>query len=87
MTEREAREAIDIIKSECYVMNLLNLDRTRMINSALDKAVEALEAQINVDEVVKQIREMQAKDYLCKYPYARCIEVLKQKEDSNDSES
>lgn len=43
MTEREAREAVDIIKSECYIMNLLNLDRTRAINSALDMAVEALE--------------------------------------------
>lgn len=40
MTEREA---IDIIKSECYVMNLLNLDRTRMINTALDVAIKALE--------------------------------------------
>lgn len=36
-------EAIAIIKSECYVMNLLNLDRTQMINKALDKAIEALE--------------------------------------------
>ena len=36
-------EAIQIIKSECYVANLLNLDRTRMINTALDVAIEALE--------------------------------------------
>lgn len=78
MTEREAREAIDIIKSECYVMNLLNFDRTRMINSALDKAVEALEAQINVDEVVGKIEDMRAKDYFCKYPYSKCIDVLKE---------
>ena len=35
-------EAIQIIKSECYVANLLNLDRTRMINTALDVAIEAL---------------------------------------------
>lgn len=77
MTEREAREAIDIIKSECYVMNLLNLDRTRMINSALDKAVEALEAQINIDEVVERIKKMQEKDALCKYPYGKCINEIK----------
>ena len=56
---------------------MLNLDRTRMINSALDKAVEALEAQINVDEVVDKIEDMRAKDYFCKYPYSRCIEVIK----------
>ena len=36
------QEAINIIKSECYVANLLNLDRTRMVNTALDKACEAL---------------------------------------------
>lgn len=77
MTEREAREAIDIIKSECYVMNLLNLDRTRMINSALDKAVEALEMQIDIDEVVERIKRMQEQDVLCKYPYGRCINEIK----------
>ena len=70
-------EAVKVIKSECYVANLLNLDRTRMINTALDKAVEALEAQINVDEVVEKIEDMRAKDYFCKYPYSRCIEVVK----------
>ena len=36
------KEAIEIIKSECYVANLLNLDKTRMVNTALDKACEAL---------------------------------------------
>lgn len=36
------KEAIEIIRSECYVANLLNLDRTRMVNTALDKACEAL---------------------------------------------
>lgn len=35
-------DAIDIIKSECYVFNPLNFDRTTMINTALDIAVEAL---------------------------------------------
>ena len=36
-------KAIEIIKSECYVANLLNLDRTSMINSALDIAIKTLE--------------------------------------------
>ena len=40
-------EAIQIIKSECYVANLLNLDRTRMINTALDKAIESLEPKLH----------------------------------------
>ena len=39
------KEAIAIIRSECYIANLLNLDRTQMVNTALDKAVEALEQQ------------------------------------------
>ena len=37
-----AREAIDVIRSECYVFNPLNFDRTTMINTALDIAVDAL---------------------------------------------
>ena len=42
MTKNERDEAIRVIKSECYISNLLNLDRTTIVNSALDKAVEAL---------------------------------------------
>ena len=41
MTEEEA---IDIIKSECYVFNPLNFDRSTMINTALDMAVNALKS-------------------------------------------
>lgn len=44
-------EAINIIKSECYVFNPLNFDRSTMVNTALDVAVEALEKDI--DEVKK----------------------------------
>lgn len=35
-------EVIKIIKNECYIFDLLDFDRTKMINSALDKAIEAL---------------------------------------------
>lgn len=42
MTENERDEAIRIIKSECYISDLLDLDRTRMVNTALDIAVKAL---------------------------------------------
>lgn len=38
-----ARDAIEVIKSECYVVNALNFDRTKIINTALDKAVLALQ--------------------------------------------
>lgn len=48
------QEAIEVIKEECYVLNMLNLDRTRAINMALDKAIEALESQINKDKEAEQ---------------------------------
>lgn len=35
-------KAIEVIKAECYVFNPLDLDRTVMINQALDRAVDAL---------------------------------------------
>ena len=34
--------AIEVIKQNCYVSNLLDLDETILINTALDKAVDAL---------------------------------------------
>ena len=39
------KEAIKIIKSECYVFNPFNLDRTTMVNTALDLAIKALEQE------------------------------------------
>ena len=36
-------EAKKIIKSECYIADLLNLDRTQMVNMALDTVIEAAE--------------------------------------------
>lgn len=38
----EREEAINIIKSECYVFNPLNLDRSTKVNTALDMAIEVL---------------------------------------------
>ena len=57
------KEAIEIIKSECYVANLLNFDRTRMVNTALDKACEALK-QI---ENIKRIMTMDIQENATKY--------------------
>ncbi len=36
-------KAKKIIKSECYIADLLNLDRTRMVNTALDTVIKAAE--------------------------------------------
>lgn len=54
-----ASEAIKVIKSECYVFNPLNFDRTRLINTALDKAVEALEQVKEIKGIVKDKRYIQ----------------------------
>lgn len=54
-----ASEAIKIIKSECYVFNPLNFDRTRLVNTALDKAVEALEQVKEIKGIIKDKRYIQ----------------------------
>ena len=53
MTNKEAKE---IIKSECYVFNPLDFDKSTRINTALDVAIEALEKQdrLMVKEVMKE---------------------------------
>lgn len=54
-----ASEAIKIIKSECYVFNPLNFDRTQLINTALDAAVEALEQVKEIKGIIKDKRYIQ----------------------------
>ena len=39
------KEAIEIIKSECYIFNPLNFDRSTMVNTALNMAIKALEKE------------------------------------------
>lgn len=36
-------KAIEVIKHECYIVDLLSLDRTKLVNTALDLAIKALE--------------------------------------------
>lgn len=47
-------KAIEVIKQNCYVSNLLDLDETVMINTALDRAVDALKKTSKM-EMVKQV--------------------------------
>lgn len=47
-------EAIDIIKSECYVFNPLNFDRSTMIDTALDMAVKALSVEPCEDAISRE---------------------------------
>ena len=48
-------EAIGVIKSECYVFNPLDFDRSTKINTALDMAIEALEKQDRIAQIVEDI--------------------------------
>lgn len=47
-------KAIEVIRQNCYVSNLLDLDETVMINTALDRAVDALKKTSKM-EMVKQV--------------------------------
>lgn len=49
-------QAIKIVKSECYVNNPLNLDRSMMINEALDVLIGAAQ---KYDEECKSHKEEQ----------------------------
>ena len=72
------KEAIEIIKENCYIFNMLNFDRTTLVNTALDKAIEALEQTDTLDKIITQIEQVRDKDKLCEYPYVRCINILKE---------
>jgi hypothetical protein len=51
-------EAIEIIKSECYVFNPLNFDGSTMINTALDMAIKALEQESVLDKINAEIQKL-----------------------------
>ena len=38
-------EAIQVIRENCYQVSFTNPDRARIINTALDKAIEALKRE------------------------------------------
>lgn len=82
MTKNERDEAIRVIKSECYISNLLNLDRTRMVNTALDKAVEALKAEpcedcISREDVLKEIDKKYRRWFVNDAAFLECILIIK----------
>ena len=70
MTNKEARE---IIKSECYIFNPLDFDRSTRINTALDMAVEALDKEwVSCSERLPEPKETEnliAKYYLVQNEY------------------
>ena len=50
-------EAINVIKSECYVFNPLNFDRSAKINTALDMAIKALEQESIIEKLRDEIMD------------------------------
>ena len=56
-------EAIDVIKSECYVFNPLDLDRSTMINTSLDMAIKALDQESIIDKLRADIISKYPKNY------------------------
>ena len=50
-------EAINVIKSDCYVFNPLNFDRSTKINTALDMAIKALDQESIIDKIRAEIMD------------------------------
>lgn len=70
--------AIDVLKSECYVFNPLNFDRTTLINTALDTVIKALEREDILDKIRAEI-EAEYKDeteHPCGQGLRRAIEII-----------
>lgn len=77
-------KAIEIVKQECYISDLLNLDRTRMVNTALDTLIKAVETQSeDATKAIKLMEEARDKDKLCEYPYNRCIRIIEEHRPGN----
>ena len=74
MTNKEAKE---IIKSECYVFNPLNFDRSTRINTALDMAIEALEKQDKIAQIIDDCDLLESWEVLDDYDLLEAWEVLK----------
>ena len=70
-------EAISIIKSECYVFNPLNFDRSTRINTALDMAVEALEKQDRIAQILDDCDLLETWETLDNYDLLEAWEILK----------
>ena len=70
-------EAISVIKSECYVFNPLNFDRSTMINTALDVAIKALEKQDKITQILNDYDLLETWETLDDYDLLEAWEILK----------
>ena len=70
-------EAVNIIKSECYVFNPLDFDKSTRINTALDMAIEALEKQDKITQILDDYDLLETWEVLDDYDLLETWEVLK----------
>ena len=71
------KEATNVIKSECYIFNPLNFDRSTMVNTALDTAIEALEKQDRIAQILDDYDLLDTWEVLDDYDLLEAWEVLK----------
>ena len=69
-------EAINTIKSECYVFNPLDFDRSTMVNTALDMAIKALEQQDRIAQILDDY-DLESWEVLDDYDLLEAWEALK----------
>ena len=70
-------EATSVIKSECYVFNPLDFDKSTMVNTALDMAIEALEKQDRIAQILDDCDLLETWETLDDYDLLEAWEVLK----------
>ena len=70
-------EAISVIKSECYVFNPLDFDSSTMVNTALDVAVEAIEKQDRIAQILDDCDLLETWETLDDYDLLEAWEILK----------
>ena len=69
-------ESISVIKSECYVFNPLDFDRSTKINTALDMAIKALEQQDRIAQILDDY-DLESWEVLDDYDLLDTWEALK----------
>ena len=71
------KEATSVIKSECYIFNPLDFDKSTRINTALDMAIEALEKQDRIAQILDDCDLLESWEVLDDYDLLEAWEVLK----------
>ena len=88
-------EAINVIKSECYVFNPLNFDRSTMINTALDLAIKALDQESIIDKIRTDIIARYPKNYAgepelggsaCEFSLNQILQIIDKYKEEMESE-